>query len=82
MNFLHNIKGFFDLLENKEKEKVDKIMKIAGHYHFTAAEYLLKKTLDQLELKKRNINKFEEEKCCICQFELYDEIDSYDLDKF
>lgn len=40
----------------------------------SALEYLFMKALDDIEKKEKKISHSEDENCCICQCELYDNV--------
>jgi hypothetical protein len=71
MGSLDNLKL---LIVKKEKMVIPELQNIAGHNSFTALEYFLMH-------KMHKNQKFENEICCICQFELFEDIDKYSLEQ-
>ncbi|KAL4463956.1 hypothetical protein ABPG74_005893 [Tetrahymena malaccensis] len=63
-----------DMLNNKDHNIDQNFSKIINYNNFSALEYLFMKAVDDLEKKEKNISHQEDEQCCICQCELYDEV--------
>ncbi|EAS07476.1 BAL-associated protein (macronuclear) [Tetrahymena thermophila SB210] len=84
IDFIDKIEEYFDLMKKKELRKVPEVQKLTNHYQFTALEYYLMKAFDEIDAKEKKIDNphLEDEKCCICQFELYDGIKDYKPDDF
>ncbi|KAL4503093.1 hypothetical protein ABPG72_014322 [Tetrahymena utriculariae] len=81
------INDMADLIEQmkvKQNEKIQELMKIADHNQFTALEYYLMKTIDDIFKQERGIQnqKWQEEICCICQCDLFENIDQYSQEDF
>ncbi|EAS04646.2 deltex-like protein (macronuclear) [Tetrahymena thermophila SB210] len=81
------INDMADLIEQmkiKQNEKIQELMKITDHNQFTAIEYYLMKTIDDIFRQERGIQnqQWQEEICCICQCDLFENIDNYSQEDF
>ncbi|KRX01538.1 hypothetical protein PPERSA_01441 [Pseudocohnilembus persalinus] len=83
LQVLGKIEQWVDLLKVKSGNKNENILKITDHFNFSAVEYLLYLSQENIERAQKKVKQMhEEEKCCICQFELYEKINDFSEEQF
>ncbi|KAL4455383.1 hypothetical protein ABPG74_012535 [Tetrahymena malaccensis] len=84
VKIINDMADLIEQLKAKQNEKIQELMKITDHNQFTALEYYLMKTIDEIFKQERGIQnqKWQEEICCICQCDLFENIDQYSQEDF
>ena len=81
LDVIADFESYVPLLDGKQLQKDDKVLQVTDHYQYSALEYFLFKSEETIQCEKQKL-KVQEDKCTICQFELYEDINDYDKAKF
>ena len=69
-------------MKEKNASKDKTLLAITNYYYLTEVEYYIMQKSAKIEAEKQKIKISDKDKCPICQFEIYEEIDKFDLDNF